>query len=658
VADGNGQFQINQPATVHQIFPDTYPPANQAWETGRTSDTRLFQSGDSKWFQINVPLKVNEEVVAVLMLNKFATPIAVAISQRQKEVLAGILLALGGGMFVWWFLTSRSLRPLIRLNRASREIAQGNLDMEIPAYHSRSEIGELNHSFRTMVERLRENRAEIEAHNRDLEARIAARTREMQSLLDNMDEGLFTMDGQGAIQPRYSAATEPMLGKRPEEANFIDLLHVDPEVRKNVRDTFALLLEGMIQLEWNDMVANLPTEFQPDPGRFMRARYRPVYQEDGAKIEQVMVILQDITAEKSLREDIDRNRLLHNLVVQIIQNRETFDLFYEDSQHLLAEGAASIRGMDLVRRKGVDEVFRTLHTLKGTAGVFGMVEVAEKAHLVEDVLRDLNGRRDQVFPEEERDRLVADIERLGDMLLEVRRTFLELIGEEEHEPSFTLTESKIDGITAEVLEQVPQERAPAIRPLLARLKRVSTGRLLRKYRSLVESVGTRLGKDVQFTLEDRQSTEMPLDFFKRLDPTFLHIVRNSLDHGIEPPGERIDAGKDALASLSLASEYRDGGIVFTIADDGRGIDTQRIREIALERGFVKPERAEGMTRKEVLRLLFLPSFSSKASVSELSGRGVGLDVVRTEVERMGGRLRLVTRKGRGTTFQLYFPLPA
>jgi HAMP domain-containing protein/HPt (histidine-containing phosphotransfer) domain-containing protein len=657
IGDGNRQFAIGQAVDLHREFPQTYPPAVLAWDTGVPSKTALFESGANRWFQVYTPLKQNNRVVAMLLLNRFATPIAVATRKRQNDILLGMSLALAGGIFVWWFITSRSLRPLIRLTRASQEIAAGNLAVEIPDNSSRSEIGELNRSFRTMVSDLRRSRAEIEEYNRTLEQRIAERTWELQGLLDNMDEGLFTINGEGVIDPRSSAATPRMLGELAPQTNFIARLSEDEEARGTMRATFGLALSGNLLLDWDDMVANLPRELQGQGGAWLRARYRPVYDMAGEKIERVMVILQDVTQEKLLQADIDRNRDRQTMVVQILQNRESFDLFYADSEKLLKQGAAAVAGMELIRRSVVDELFRTMHTIKGTAGVFGLREVATRAHAVEDTLRDLNKRRDESWTPAEREALAAGIEDVRRLLDEGRAGFLALIGEEEGETSFTLSESRLEDIMADAIAQVPASAAEAVRTALGRIRRIPTGRLLRKYKSLVEATAARLGKQAQFVLVDEGGTDIPPELFRQIDPTFLHIIRNALDHGIEDVDGRMEAGKEPLATITCASTRRDGGIVFNISDDGRGIDLRRVREIGLQRGFIRPERVESMSREDILRLLFLPSFSSKETVTDLSGRGVGLDVVRTDVERLHGRVRLVTRRGRGTTFQLYYPLP-
>jgi two-component system chemotaxis sensor kinase CheA len=131
-------------------------------------------------------------------------------------------------------------------------------------------------------------------------------------------------------------------------------------------------------------------------------------------------------------------------------------------------------------------------------------------------------------------------------------------------------------------------------------------------------------------------------------------VRNAIDHGIETPVERIRAGKDATARIRLAAYHRSGQIVLEVADDGRGLDRDRILKKAMERNLVKP--GAQLTDNEVFLLIFEPGFSTAERITDLSGRGVGMDVVRRQVQRLRGRIEIQTEPGRGTTFLLQLPL--
>ncbi|WP_424812618.1 Hpt domain-containing protein [Roseococcus sp. YIM B11640] len=178
-------------------------------------------------------------------------------------------------------------------------------------------------------------------------------------------------------------------------------------------------------------------------------------------------------------------------------------------------------------------------------------------------------------------------------------------------------------------------------------------RLPRVLRATAESQGKQVslevrGEDVQI---DRSLADLLAD-------PLLHLVRNAVDHGIEPPAERIGAGKPATARLLLTAERLPGRLLVSIGDDGRGIDDSAVLARAIDRGLVTPDAAARLGADEIHALLFLPGFSTREAVSETSGRGVGLDVVQDAARRAGGAVRVESRLGAGTRFVLDLPLTA
>jgi two-component system chemotaxis sensor kinase CheA len=136
----------------------------------------------------------------------------------------------------------------------------------------------------------------------------------------------------------------------------------------------------------------------------------------------------------------------------------------------------------------------------------------------------------------------------------------------------------------------------------------------------------------------------------------LHVIRNAVDHGAEPECERLKAGKDARARVTLRARRDGDRVIIEVDDDGRGIDPARIREVARERGLLPDQHIDGMSDAEALDLIFAPGFSTASEVTDLSGRGVGMDAVRTAIEKMGGRVGIESAQGRGTTIRLSLPL--
>ncbi|MBI5758055.1 MAG: hybrid sensor histidine kinase/response regulator [Planctomycetales bacterium] len=171
----------------------------------------------------------------------------------------------------------------------------------------------------------------------------------------------------------------------------------------------------------------------------------------------------------------------------------------------------------------------------------------------------------------------------------------------------------------------------------------------------VRDLSRQLGKQVVFEILG-QATPVDRDILEKLEAPLTHILRNAIDHGMETPAERTTAGKPEGGRLRLAARHSAGMLSITITDDGRGIDTSRLRLNVVERGLTNPETASRLSEQELLEFLFLPGFSTREDVTDVSGRGVGLDVVRSMVQTVGGTVRIQTQLGRGTTFHLQLPI--
>ena len=172
---------------------------------------------------------------------------------------------------------------------------------------------------------------------------------------------------------------------------------------------------------------------------------------------------------------------------------------------------------------------------------------------------------------------------------------------------------------------------------------------------LVRDMARTLGKSATLLILGEQ-TEVDRDILEKLESPLSHLVRNAIDHGVESPDERAAAGKPAAATVRLEARHRAGMLLVTIADDGRGVDLDRLRRKIVERGLNSAEMVGRMTDSELLEFLFLPGFTTTSAVTEFSGRGVGLDVVQDTVRKAGGSVRITTQAGRGTTFHLQLPL--
>ncbi len=188
-----------------------------------------------------------------------------------------------------------------------------------------------------------------------------------------------------------------------------------------------------------------------------------------------------------------------------------------------------------------------------------------------------------------------------------------------------------------------------------RMRPFASGTDVRGLPRMVRDLARSLGKRVKLEIVGR-STEVDRDILERLDAPLNHLLRNAVDHGIETPEERRAAGKPETGSIRLQVEHRSGMLMIRISDDGRGIDMDRLKQRILRKGLASRELMERLSESELMDFLFLPGFSTAEKVTEISGRGVGLDVVHSMVHEVGGVVRATSKKGEGITFHMELPL--
>lgn len=203
--------------------------------------------------------------------------------------------------------------------------------------------------------------------------------------------------------------------------------------------------------------------------------------------------------------------------------------------------------------------------------------------------------------------------------------------------------SELDVITRSLQNTVAQVRMQPI------------GKVFARFPKLARDIARQLGKQVEVVLEG-EDTELDKNLVEALADPLVHMVRNSVDHGIEMPDVRVAAGKPATGHLWLRASQQGDRIRIDIRDDGAGIDAERVRAKAVEKGLIDEETAARLPVSECLSLIFLPGFSTKDQVSDLSGRGVGMDVVMSRIKRLGGSVEVDSVRGQGTTLSILVPL--
>ena len=216
-------------------------------------------------------------------------------------------------------------------------------------------------------------------------------------------------------------------------------------------------------------------------------------------------------------------------------------------------------------------------------------------------------------------------------------------GASDRDTSFLATSQRLNLITTELQEGVMKTRMQPI------------GTVWNKFPRVVRDLAVMCGKQVRVEMEGKD-TELDRTIIEAIKDPLTHIVRNSIDHGIESPQERVSKGKSAEGRLLLRAYHEGGQVNIEISDDGGGIRLDKVKAKAVEKGLITAEHASRMSEREAVNLIFLPGFSTATKVTNVSGRGVGMDVVKTNIEKIGGAVDIATRTGDGTTLRIKIPL--
>lgn len=217
--------------------------------------------------------------------------------------------------------------------------------------------------------------------------------------------------------------------------------------------------------------------------------------------------------------------------------------------------------------------------------------------------------------------------------------------------AISLSDQRMVKISGQRINLVTYELQEAI--MLTRMQEI--GNIFNKFPRVVRDLSRQLGKDVQLNISGKE-VEMDKTIVEGLSDPLTHLIRNAVDHGVEMPDARTRAGKNQLGTINLKAYHEAGQVNIEISDDGKGIDHRKIAGLAVQKGLVSADKLSTMSEKEMLSLIMLPGFSTAENVTEISGRGVGMDVVKTNLDKLGGQIDIESELGLGTTFRIKLPL--
>lgn len=567
-----------------------------------------------------------------------------ALAQAKREsdarLWSSILLMVGlvAGVTAVGIVLSRAqavhiTEPVGALRGAAEALAGGDRSVRV-SIRSGDELALLGSSFNRMVDELDGSYRELERMNRTLEQQVEARTaelgrknRDMRLVLDNVDQGLVNLSATGTIVGERSAIVTHWFGESKPEQPFCQYMTPHSQAFADAfRVGFCQVEEGLLP----PVVAlgQLPSELRAGPRTFS-LRYLPLYRDSQEyELESVLVVIDDVT-ERLARERVqaEYGELLQAFE-KLISDRSGFTGFLQDGRERVS---AIVHG-----RIDGSELKRSLHTLKGNAAVMGLSRLSGLCHDLETQLEEEAGMRAESLTELSTRWTAIDhqissfVGGSSDRVIEVP----------EAEFSALVSRLATSDRHAEVLNQLlAWQLEPATKPL---------ARLADQAKALAQ----RLGKGELDVEVIGGGVRLDMRRWGQFFSELVHVVRNAVDHGLEPKHERAALGKPLRGKLSLKASLERDQLTFEIADDGRGIDWQQIAERAKLRGLPHA------TPSELLDALCADGISTCASPSQISGRGVGMAALRKHLDAGAGRLEVRSQLGRGTTWTMRFRLPA
>ena len=524
-----------------------------------------------------------------------------------------------------------------------------------------NELQVTNEQMYAMNEVLKDEYMEIEKINNSLEETIKERTSQLRksmnsvkTLLNNTGEGFLKFNDSLLVEPEYSAECKKIFCKNIDYHFFPALIvNSNPDSIEMTTKILRKLLHEEDTVQRNVLFSLLPSVIESGH-KALSLKYRLIEEEEEnhSTGKKIMVIINDITKELSLQNKLKEEKELFEDILKLIAHYDEFhNLVEEYTEFWNKESHAIMTHEDLTHNEKRNELFRRIHTFKGSFAIFGMKRNIKNLHALETQLE----KKDQdLEPLLEKIKMNKRYEKWLEKDMSKVYKYIQPDVLKKH-----LTTSAERKSIKQALEWLctlqENENLKKAKKILRRLQLSPFGELFETHKLLFESTAQRMGiliEDLEINGEDI------LVDGERLMPlirSWVHIFRNSLDHGIEKPEKRAELGKKIKGKISINVNKANHLLSIHIQDDGRGMDIEAISAKIQQKGLLSEKEIRELSEEQILNYIFEDGFSTKVTTSEISGRGIGLASVKKEVERLSGTVKVQSQKDIGTTFLFEIP---
>jgi methyl-accepting chemotaxis protein/HPt (histidine-containing phosphotransfer) domain-containing protein len=567
-----------------------------------------------------------------------------ALQTQRNGVFVIMLLGLALVMASFIAAYTSIMRGLNGLSQAVSTMAAGNLGARVEIT-SRDEIGDVSKQFNHMVERLAERTAQLHEKTKDIHA-----------MLQHMPQGILTVVANGKVHPEYSSYLENIFETAEISGrNVMDLLFAATDIGSDLLSQIDTTItssigEDRLNFDLNShlLPGSLAMSMADGQRKCLEFTWSPITDENDT-VEKILVCVRDVTALRELEADAAQQRREMQMIEQLLKvNQEKFHDFIGSAQGFIASNESLLGTAKEMTGELVTQLFRNMHTIKGNARTLGLLHLTNVVHEAEqsyDAFRKDPATRFDPGLLLDQLRLVAaaleDYRGLNDIKLGRKGP-----GRRGSAERYAMVErATLDRMIAEIdainLNAVHRDTLAAVlKAVKTDLRLIGTASITEMLAGVFDSLpglAKELAKESPRILIADNDIRIRTQASELLRNVFMHLCRNAMDHGIEAATERVAGGKPGAGLISVELQLDQEAFAIRLSDDGRGLAMWRLRTKGIAKGLL-PE--SGGSDEEVANLAFAAGLSTATAVTEVSGRGVGMDAVKDFLTREGGKIQI------------------
>ena len=640
--------------TNFELFTDSPKPQDAI----HNSDLLMLSSDP---FRIS-PFSIGEATQIRLSKNRKA--VFASVEKKIQEIILISALTLLGFALLAYVFSRWLLHFVLKLEAVVRDYSEQKYDTEVPNLFF-DEFERVGQTLDLMKCKIIAQIELLNQHISNVEKEVSLKTRDIRMILENIQQGIFSVKDDLTIHKDYSVFVKEIFETQDIEGRHLsEFLLEKSHLDESIRSETTMRLEAGLNEPFFVYQANsgrLPKEITWDKDgqkKILELDWNPIIEDD--HVDRVLVTVRDVTDIRELQKQAKKQSAELEIVSEILPvDERTFRKSMQSMTTLLDEMPSYISENSL----DVDELFIRAHTIKGLARTYNLSKINHESHICEQTLGEIRQSREYTVD------VIKSLRVHIQKIKEAHQSYLDiatrLLGRNiESKDAVKLNVEDLDNWrsklikTASKCEPSIQEE---IKPVLDSINRITYATLDSVVNSLdksLDSTAHNLGKPKP----NIHVIDSHIFFEEKMEATLrnvlVHLIRNSLDHGIESPSDRKSENKEETGKIVIRSEIILGGkLVITYEDDGAGLNVARIRDIGIKKGLISD--TDNLQPKDIAELIFHEGFSTRSQVTSISGRGVGMNAVRNFLTESGGaiNIRLKNQVGKcGNFYQVAFEM--